>query len=414
MSSSRTSFVTRLEAAIDGTPLDHRFEATVHEGRPLWVRYDLEAVRASLARDVLGARPPTLWRWREILPLPIDREPVTLGEHATPLVEPDRLARALGLGKLWIKDESRLPTGSFKDRGMAVAVNMALAFGRTRFTLPTNGNAGGALAAYAAAAGAEAHIFMPHDTPAPNVAECARAGARTYLVRGLISDCGRVAREAAAALDAFDLSTLREPYRIEGKKTMGLELAAELGWSLPDIILYPTGGGTGLIGMWKAFHELRDLGWLASPALPRMVAVQSDGCAPIVRAFEAGKRFAEPWEGARSAAAGIRVPGAVGDFMILDAVRESGGVAVAVEDSRIDEWRGLAARLTGLAICPEAGACVGAALLLRARGLIGERDRVVIFNTASGHKYEPAVPADLPVIDPTRPIVPQLGVGGIP
>jgi threonine synthase len=399
----------RLDAAIDGTALDPRAEATVHEGRPIWVRYDLEAVRASLPRDALAARAPTLWRWRELLPFPLDREPVTLGEIATPLVEAGRLARALGLGGLWIKDESRLPTGSFKDRGMAVAVNMALGFGRRRFALPTNGNAGGALAAYAAAAGAEAHIFMPRDTPAPNVAECVRAGARTYLVDGLISDCGRAAREAAAALGAFDLSTLREPYRIEGKKTMGLELAVDLGWSMPDVILYPTGGGTGLIGMWKAFHELRDLGWLARPDLPRMIAVQSDGCAPIVRAFEAGERFARPWEGARCAAAGIRVPAAVGDFMILDAVRESRGAAVAVEDARIEEWRRLGTRLTGLPLCPEAGACIGAAVLLRETGAIGERDRAVIFNTASGHKYEPGVPTDLPVIDPARPILQQLG-----
>ena len=412
MPSPRTSFVDRLEAAIDGTTLDHRAEATVHDGRPLWVRYDLDAVRGAVSREAVAARAPVLWRWRELLPLPLDREPVTLGEHVTPLLEAGRLARALGLRDLRIKDESRLPTGSFKDRGMAVAVNMALGFGRTRFALPTNGNAGGALAAYAAAAGAEAHIFMPRDTPAPNIAECARAGATTYLVEGLISDCGRAAREAAAAFGAFDLSTLREPYRIEGKKTMGLELAEQLRWSLPDVILYPTGGGTGLIGMWKAFHELRELGWLARPDLPRMIAVQSDGCAPIVRAFEAGERFAKPWEGARSAAAGIRVPAAVGDFMILDAVRESGGLAIAVDDARIEDWRLLGIRLTGLALCPEAGACIGAALILREKGIIAESDRTVIFNTASGHKYDPAMPSDLPAIDPARPILEQIREAG--
>lgn len=404
----RRTFVTHLEAAIDGTRIDANAEQTVHAARPLWVRYDLASVGAAVSPADLTGRLPTLWRYRELLPLPPGREPMTLGEEVTPLVRVERLERELDFSSLWIKDESRLPTGSFKDRGMAMAVNMALVFGRSRFAVPTNGNAGGSLAAYAARAGADAYIFMPRDTPSPNVLECLRAGARTYLVDGLIGDCGRMVDEIAKELGLFDLSTLREPYRIEGKKTMGLELAEQLEWTLPDVIIYPTGGGTGLIGMWKAFHELRSLGWLRSSTMPQMIAVQSDGCAPIVRAFEAGKRFAEPWENASSAAAGIRVPAPLGDFMILDALRESGGLAVAVADDKIDFWQRLASRHTGLSICPEAGACVGALIELRERGLIRRSDRVVIFNTASGHKYDARIPSDVPLIHPGRPVLPQL------
>jgi threonine synthase len=404
----RRSYVTYLESALDGTRLDAGVEQSVHQGRPLWVRYDLGALRAAVPRREVESRPAALWRWRELLPLSFDLSPVTLGEEATPLLRAERLGRELGFGDLWIKDESRLPTGSFKDRGMAAAVNLALRFGRRRFAVPTNGNAGGSLAAYAAAAGAEAWVFLPRDTPPPNIAECLRAGARTFRVDGLIGDCGRLAREAAAVFGCFDLSTLKEPYRLEGKKTMGLELAAQLGWRLPDAIVYPTGGGTGLIGMWKAFLELRELGWLEDEKLPRMIAVQSDGCAPIVQAFERGERFAEPWKDAQSAAAGIRVPSAVGDFMILDAVRQSGGEALAVPDAMIEEWRRLAARLTGLAICPEAGACAGALLELRKRGSLGAGERVVLFNTASGHKYPAELPPGLPLLDPARPLAEQL------
>ena len=387
MSSSRTSFVTRLEAAIDGTPIDHRVEATVHEGRPLWVRYDLEAVRASLARDVLAARPPTLWRWREILPLPLDRAPVTLGEHATPLVEADRLARSLGLGKLWIKDESRLPTGSFKDRGMAVAVNMALAFGRARFTLPTNGNAGGALAAYAARAGLPAHVFMPADSPRANVVECEQAGARVTLVAGLIDECGRQSAEHARATGGFDVSTLREPYRVEGKKTMGYELAEQFGWRLPDVIVYPTGGGTGLVGMWKAFGELAELGWIDPDRRPRMVSVQAAGCAPIVSAFHAGARVGAEVTEAATIAAGLRVPQAIGDFIMLAVLRRSGGTAVAVSDEAMLAAVRELDRLEGIFPAPEGAACVPAVRELAATGAIRPDELVVIFNTGSGLKY---------------------------
>lgn len=405
-----TTFVTHLEAAIDGTHLDAGVEQTLHAGRPLWVRYDLGAVAKHLTKDALRARPATMWRYHELLPLPFGQAVVTLDEAMTPLIEAPRLARHFDLRQLWIKDESRLPSGSFKARGMAVAVNRALAFGRRRFAVPTNGNAGGALAAYAAAAGAEAFVFMPADTPAANIEECVLGGARTFLVDGLIGDCGRIVREATEAMSWFDLSTLREPYRIEGKKTMGLELAEQMSWRLPDWVLYPTGGGTGLIGMWKAFGELRELGWLADERLPRMVAVQSDGCAPLVRAFERGERFAEPWASPRTVAAGLRVPSAVGDFMILDAVRESGGCAVAVDESRIERWQSLAASLTGLSICPETAACVGALERLAAEGTVAPDDRVALFNTATAAKYALSAPLDLPRIDPAADLRTHLSV----
>src|SRR5262249_17839211 len=286
----------------------------------------------------LTARAPSLWRYRELLPLPLELEPVTLGEGLTPLLPCPRLGRELGLPRLSIKDESQLPTGSFKSRGMAVAVSMARHFGRRRLAIPTAGNAGGALAAYGARAGLEVFVFMPEDTPRINQIEAHLAGARVFLVNGLITDCGRLVREGTEPMGWFDFSTLKEPYRLEGKKTMGLELAEQLGWRLPDVILYPTGGGTGLIGMWKAFQERRGRGCPRSGRLPRLVSCQSDGCAPIVRAFEAGRRFAEPFANATTAASGLRVPAAVGDFMMLDAIRASGGWAVAGREGRILEW----------------------------------------------------------------------------
>ncbi|MCH7921080.1 MAG: threonine synthase, partial [Planctomycetes bacterium] len=310
-------FVTHLEGAIDGTVLSADCVQTVHEGRPLWVRYDLEGVKGAVSREDLVGRAPDLWRYRELLPVGPEDEVVTLGEGMTPLLGCERLAGRYGVGEVWVKDESQLPTGSFKARGQAVAITMARKFGIERVAIPTNGNAGGAMAAYAARAGMEAYVFMPEDTPTINAYECAAAGARTFLVNGLINDCGRVVAEGVEAMGWFDISTLKEPYRIEGKKTMGLELAEQMGWVLPDVILYPTGGGTGLIGMWKAFEELRAIGWLDSERMPRMVAVQSSGCCPIVTAYEKGDRFAEWHEGAHTVAAGIRVPGAVGDFMIL-------------------------------------------------------------------------------------------------
>src|SRR4051794_11430371 len=288
------SYVTHLESALDGTRLPAGQVHTVHQGRPLWVRYDLAAVRAAVTPADVAARPPNLWRYRELLPLPPDAEPVTLGEGLTPLLPCPRLGAALGLRRLLVRDESQLPTGSFKSRGMTTAVSMARHLGLKRLAIPTAGNAGGALAAYGARAGLEVFVFMPEDTPIINQMEAHLAGAKVFLVNGLITDCGRLVREGAARWGWFDMSTLKEPYRLEGKKTMGLELAEQFGWRLPDVILYPTGGGTGLIGMAKAFAELGELGWLRTAKRPRLVSCQSDGCAPIVRAFEKGERFAEP------------------------------------------------------------------------------------------------------------------------
>ncbi len=399
------SFVTHLESALDGTHLPADRPQTVHKDRPLWVRYDLDAVRRELTKEKLRDRPPTMWRYRELLPPAEDAHIVSLGETLTPLVECPRLGERFGLADLWVKDESRLPTGSFKSRGLAMAISMCRQFGIRRVAIPTAGNAGGAMAAYAARAGIEAYVFMPDDTPAINQYECAAAGARTFLVNGLITDCGAIVRQGKEPMGWFDLSTLKEPYRIEGKKTMGLELAEQLDWRLPDVIVYPTGGGTGLIGMWKAFDELAQLGWLEGEKpgfskkpgfLPRMVAVQSTGCAPIVRAFEAGERFATPFKNAATIASGLRVPAAVGDFMILDAVRASGGRAVAVEEGRLREWMNLGASLEGLSICPEAAACIGAVEQLAAEGWLQPAEKVVIFNTGAAQKYPEAMAVELP------------------
>ncbi len=397
-------FVTHLESALDGTRLPANQLQTLLRDRPLWVRYDLDAVGRSLTKEMLREREPTMWRYRELLPVPEGTQPVSLGEGMTPVLPCSRLAERFGLRDVWIKDESHLPTGSFKSRGLAMAITMAQHFGVKRVALPSAGNAGGAAAAYAARAGMEAFVFMPEDTPVINQYECRLAGAKTFLVNGLINDCGKIVRQGQAAMNWFDLSTLKEPYRIEGKKTMGLELAEQFTWKLPDVILYPTGGGTGLIGMWKAFAELRQLGWLESERLPRMVSVQSEGCAPIVRAFENGSRFAELFPNAKTIAAGIRVPAAVGDFMILDAVRESGGTAVAVEEARLREWLELTFRLEGIGICPETAACVGALERLASNGWIKPHDRVVIFNTGAAQKYVEAIQCDLPRLDIHSPI----------
>ncbi len=394
------SFVTHLEAAIDGTRLAADRVQTVHEGRPLWVRYDLEGVKAAMSKEALRDRAPDLWRYRELLPVGPEDEIVTLGEGMTPLLRCPGLERPGGGAEVWVKDEAQLPTGSFKARGQAVAITMAKKFGIKRVAIPTNGNAGGAMAAYAARAGMEAYVFMPHDTPAINAYECAAAGAKTFLVKGLINDCGKIVREGVEPMGWFDMSTLKEPYRIEGKKTMGLELAEQMEWRLPDVILYPTGGGTGLIGMWKAFQELRAIGWLDSETMPRMVAVQSTGCCPIVTAFDKGERFAEPHENAHTVAAGIRVPGAIGDFMMLDAIRESNGTAIAVDEERITEWMFSATARTGISICPETAACIGALEALSGDGWIGPKERVVIFNTGALQKYPEAMACDVPTIDP--------------
>lgn len=388
--------VTYLESAIDGTRFEPGRIHTVHQGRPLWVRYDLDAVRARVAPEELGRRPGGMWRYRELLPLPPQAEPVTLDETTTPLLACPRLGRELGVEQLWIKDESRLPTGSFKSRGMTMAISMAKHLGIRRVALPTAGNAGGAAAAYAARAGMEAFVFMPADTPVINQMECWLAGARTFLVDGLINDCGRLVREGAESAGWFDLSTLKEPYRLEGKKTMGLELAEQRGWRLPDMILYPTGGGTGLIGMWKAFQELGALGWLRDEKLPRLIACQSDGCAPIVRAYEQGERFAKLFENAHTIASGLRVPVAVGDFMMLDAIRESGGCARAGRESSIVDWMRRTMALEGVSLCPETAVCLDVLHAMRAAGQVSAADEVVVFNTGAVQKYPEAVPLDLP------------------
>ena len=404
MPPATSSFVSHLESALDGTRLAAGEVHTVHQGRPLWVRYHLERVGAAVTPKDIARRPPSLWRYRELLPLPAGEEPVTLGEGYTPLLPCPRLGREFGLGRLLVKDESQLPTGSFKSRGMAVAVSMARHFGLKRLAIPTAGNAGGALASYGARAGMEVYVFMPRDTPRINQMEAHLCGARVFLVNGLITDCGRIVREGTQALRWFDVSTLKEPYRLEGKKTMGLELAEQLGWRLPDVILYPTGGGTGLIGMWKAFRELRTLGWLKAERMPRLVSCQSDGCAPIVRAFEAGERFAEPFANAHTIASGLRVPAAVGDFMMLDAIRESGGWAVAGREERILEWMRRVARTEGIAICPETAVCFDCLEQLRADGRVGTDDEVVVFNTGAAQKYPEVVPLELPQLDKDRPI----------
>ena len=387
LTAERGTFVTHLECSMTG----ERYEADeLHglsgAGRPLLVRYDLDGVRGALTRAALPNRPHDLWRWRELLPVRDAGNIVSLGEAATPIVSLDKEAARLGLRELLVKDEGRLPTGSFKARGLAMAVSMAKALGVTKIAMPTNGNAGAALAAYASRAGIETIILCPDDTPEINVREIALQGGRVYRVDGLIDECGAIVAAGAKAGHWFDLSTLKEPYRIEGKKTMGLELVEQLGWQVPDVIFYPTGGGTGLIGMWKAFAELEAIG-LIGPERPRMVAVQAEGCAPIVKAFGEGTEHAERWEDAHTVAAGIRVPKAVGDFLILRAVRESGGFAIAVSDDALSQAVNEAAREDGLLLCPEGGATLAACRLALERGMISPDNRVVLFNCATGLKY---------------------------
>jgi len=404
-----THFVTHLEGAIDGTRLPPGQLHGTHGGRPICVRYDLAAVRRAVTPADIARRPPTLWRYRELLPLPADADPVTLGEGMSPLLPCPRLGRELGLPKLLVKDESQLPTGSFKSRGMTAAVSMARWLGVTRVALPTAGNAGGAAAAYAARAGMECYVFMPADTPVVNQFEAALYGAKAFRVNGLINDCGKIVRDGADRMGWFDLSTLKEPYRLEGKKTMGLELAEQLGWALPDVILYPTGGGTGLIGMWKAFHELKELGWVSGDRMPRLISCQAEGCAPIVSAYTRGERFAEPFPNARTVASGLRVPVAVGDFMMLDAIRESGGAAVAGSESAIGPWMRRASAAEGIGVCPETAVCFDVLEKLVAAGAVRPDETVVVFNTGAATKYLEAGPAELPALDKDRIDWTQLG-----
>lgn len=399
LTADRPTFVSHLECGLEGdrSPADE-VHGLSKAGRPLLVRYELEALGASLSQEMLARRPAGLWRYREFLPVRRTQNIVSLGECETPLIRLPSLER--GAGQLIVKDESRLPTGSFKARGLCLAVSMARELRIERIAMPTNGNAGAALAAYASRAGIEAFVFCPEDTPEINVREIAAQGARVWRVNGLINDCGRIVAEGKASLGWFDLSTLKEPYRIEGKKTMGLELADQLGWSVPDVIFYPTGGGTGLIGMWKAFRELQAIGWLGEK-LPRMVAVQAEGCAPIVKAFIDGARHAELWPNAHTIAAGIRVPVAVGDFLILDAVRESGGFATAVSDEAITRAVAEVATREGLLLCPEGAATYAAWQQAVEAGQVGPEETCVLFNCASGLKYAlPPANASLDCNDP--------------
>jgi threonine synthase len=354
--------------------------------KPLFAIVDLAKAGRALTREVLPTREKSLWRYRELLPLPADAETVSLGEGGTPLLRATRFGGELGLRNLWIKDESQNPTQSFKARGMAVAVSMAKYLGATKLAVPSAGNAGGALAAYAARAGLEAHIFMPRDTPPANIIECRELGARVALVDGLITDCGVEISRRKAAEGWFDMSTLKEPYRVEGKKTLGYELAEQLDWQLPDVILYPTGGGTGLIGMWKAFDEIEALGWIGKKR-PRMFSVQATGCAPVVRAFENGDFTAAEFRDAHTCASGLRVPRAIGDFLILNILRRSNGGAVAVDDQEMIHVTREVGSSEGLFVSPEGAACFAALKSLCRAGEIASSERVVIFNTGSGIKY---------------------------
>ncbi|MFZ3354447.1 MAG: threonine synthase [Xanthobacteraceae bacterium] len=387
LTTERPTFVTHLECSATGEhyPADQPHNLS-RAGKPLLVRYDLAGVKKALSKAALAERPPDLWRYRELLPVRRKTDIVSLGEAMTPLVALPKMAQKLGGGELLVKDEGRLPTGSFKARGLVMAVSMAKAFGIKHMAMPTNGNAGAALAAYASHCGIKTTIFCPEDTPEVNVSEIGLQGASVYRVNGLIDDCGKIVAEGKDKVGWFDTSTLKEPYRIEGKKTMGLELAEQLGWQVPDVIFYPTGGGTGLIGMWKAFAELEAIGFIGSKR-PRMVAVQASGCAPMVRAYEQGVEHAARWENSHTIAAGIRVPQAVGDFLILRAVRESGGFAIAVSDETIAVGLEEVSREEGLLMCPEGAATYAAYKQSLADGRVSRTEQAVLFNCATGLKY---------------------------
>jgi threonine synthase len=387
LTTERPTFVTHLECAATG----ERYAADKphnlsRAGKPLLVRYDLVGVKKALSKAVLAQRPPDLWRYRELLPVRRKEDIVSLGETMTPLVALPKIAQKLDGGELLVKDEGRLPTGSFKARGLVMAVSMAKSFGIKHMAMPTNGNAGAALAAYASHCGIKTTIFCPEDTPEVNVSEIGLQGASVYRVNGLIDDCGKIVAEGKDKVGWFDTSTLKEPYRIEGKKTMGLELAEQLGWRVPDVIFYPTGGGTGLIGMWKAFAELEAIGFIGAKR-PRMVAVQASGCAPMVRAYEQGVEHATRWEDSHTIASGIRVPAAIGDFLILRAVRDSGGFAIAVSDEAITAGLEEVSREEGFLMCPEGAATYAAFKQSLADGRVSRNEQAVLFNCATGLKY---------------------------
>ncbi len=355
-------------------------------GKPLLARYDLQKAAQTMTKEALKSRPANLWRYEEVLPVRRDDARLMLGEGWTPLLCAPRLGAAIGCDRTFVKDESLNPTGSFKARGLAMAVSRAYELGAKELAIPSAGNAAGAMSAYAAAAGLPAYVFMPSDVPMPFRVECAQLGAKVTLVDGLITDCGVKVREGVQKHGWFDVSTLKEPYRIEGKKTMGYELAEQLGWTLPDVIIYPTGGGTGLIGMWKAFDEMEQMGLIGSKR-PRMVTVQSTGCAPMVRAFEEETEHAEMWQGAKTVADGLRVPAAVGDFLILQALRQSGGTAIAVPDAEMIDYASVMGKHTGIFPAPEGAATLAAQVRLLKMGWIKPDETVVLFNTGTGLKY---------------------------
>jgi threonine synthase len=385
---SSESYLSHLECSLCGRKLEaDRLQNLCPECRkPLFARYDLDRAIRELKRDSVSDRAPNLWRYRELLPVRSAEHVLSLGEGFTPLIHALRLGETFKFDSLFIKEEGLNPTGSFKARGLSVAVSRALELGVNSLSIPSAGNAAGAMSAYAALAGMKAYVFMPQDVPLLFVAESRVLGAEVTLVDGVITDCGRVAAEGVKEFDRFDMSTLKEPYRLEGKKTMGYEIAEAMNWSLPDVIVYPTGGGTGLVGMWKAFDEMENLGWIG-PGRPRMVTVQSEGCAPIVRAFHDGTEFAEPWQGPRTIADGLRVPSAVADFLILRALRQSNGTALSVSDDEMLKAVGHLGRTEGIFACPEGGATLAAFRRLHEQGWIREGEKVVLFNTGSGLKY---------------------------
>ena len=392
------SYVTHLECARCGAQADATKLANLCpiDGGPYLVRYDLERLR-SVPRSMLANRQASLWRYRELLPMDDTNNIVSLGEGNTPMIEPFALRESLGLHRLFIKDEGLLPTGTFKARGAAVGVTRARELGATTIALPTAGNAGAAWAAYGARAGIGVIVVMPATTPTVIQRETAAYGARVYVVDGSIADAGAVVKRACADHGWFDASTLKEPYRIEGKKTMGFEIAEQAGWTLPDVIVYPTGGGVGLIGMWKAFQELRSIGWVEGDKLPRFVAVQAEGCAPIVKAFHDDKLESEPWPDPQTFAAGLRVPKALGDFLVLKILRESSGIAIAVSDEQMAGMMRLAGVSEGLLLCPEGAAALVGAHLLVQQGFIAAHEDVVVLNTGSGLKYSEALQGDPPI-----------------
>ena len=356
------------------------------DGKVLFARYDLESAAKALPRELLASRPSTMWRYEEVMPVRETANIVSLGEGFTPLLSVDRLARDIGIDYLLVKDEGGNPTGSFKARGLSAAVSKAGELGVTRFTMPSAGNAAGALSAYTAAGGMEAHVFMPADAPIANRVECEAYGARLTLVDGFITDAGKMSAEAASRLDLFDVSTLREPYRAEGKKTMGYEIAEQLGWEMPDVIVYPTGGGTGIVGIWKAVAEMQEMGWLDCTP-PRMICVQAEGCAPMVTAFREGERFASPFPDPSTMAAGLRVPAAIGDYLVLEAVRESGGTAITVTDDEMIAGVHKLAEKAGIYAAPEGGATLAALEKLLESGAVGRNERALLLNTGAALKY---------------------------